>query len=69
MTDADLQRQLQDALQQVDYWKRAWERTANRLLQVDPEFNKATFLSTPDKARAIRDAVWQGDEPNPSKEP
>jgi hypothetical protein len=62
MTD-DLQRQLQDALQQADYWKRAWERTANRLLQVDPEFNKTTFISAPDKARAIRDAVWQGDEP------
>jgi hypothetical protein len=65
----DLRREIQELQQQAqfwqeraEYWRDLWSRTANRLLQVDPEFNKTTFVTVPDKMNALRDAVWRDDD-------
>jgi len=51
MTD-DLKREIQDLTQQVNYWKDLWSRAANRLLQVDPEFN-APITTTAEELRRL----------------
>lgn len=68
MTD-DLRIQLQEQARQAQYWKdeakkwqRLWERAANRLMAVDPEFNRVAFISVGDKTRkldqVLGDTAW-----------
>jgi hypothetical protein len=65
----DLKREIQDLHRQVNYWRSSaehwrdmWGKASNRLLQVDPEFNRTTFVTVPDKINALRDAVWRDDD-------
>jgi hypothetical protein len=68
MTD-DLRIQLQEQARQVQFWRaeaerwqKLWERAANRLLQVDPEFTKETFATDNTQARRLDqmrgDTAW-----------
>jgi hypothetical protein len=68
MTD-DLRIQLQEQARQAQFWRaeaerwqKLWERAANRLLQVDPEFNRATFITTAEQVRkldqVLGDSAW-----------
>ena len=68
MTD-DLRIQLQEQARQAQFWRaeaekwqRLWERAANRLMQVDPEFNRATFATNAEKIRkldqVLGDTAW-----------
>ena len=68
MTD-DLRIQLQEQARQAQFWRaeaekwqRLWQRAANRLLQVDPEFNAVTFVKSADQIRkldqVLGDTAW-----------
>ena len=68
MTD-DLRIQLQEQARQAQFWRaeaerwqRLWERAANRLMQVDPEFNAVTFVAAEPQARGLEqmrgDTAW-----------
>lgn len=59
MTD-DLRIQLQEQARQAQFWRteaekwqRLWERAANRLMAVDPEFNETTFITPADLVRKL----------------
>ena len=59
MTD-DLRIQLQEQARQAQYWRgeaekwqRLWQRAANRLMTVDPEFNETTFITPADLVRKL----------------
>ena len=59
MTD-DLRIQLQEQARQAQFWRgeaekwqRLWQRAANRLMTVDPEFNRQTFITPADLARKL----------------
>lgn len=63
----DLRRQIQELHRQVNYWiasSKHWEKMCEqahvRVMQLDPAFNRV-FTTSPEKARALRDAVepWQ----------
>lgn len=68
MTD-DLRIQLQEQARQAQYWRgeaekwqRLWERAANRLMAVDPEFNRVAFITVGDRTRkldqVLGDTAW-----------
>ena len=68
MTD-DLRIQLQEQARQAQFWRaeaerwqRLWQRAANRLMQVDPEFTKETFVAAEPQARGLEqmrgDTAW-----------
>lgn len=68
MTD-DLRMQIQEQARQAQYWRaeaekwqRLWERAANRLMAVDPEFNRVAFFTVADRVRKldeiIGDTAW-----------
>lgn len=68
MTD-DLRIQIQEQARQAQFWKdearkwqRLWERAANRLMAVDPEFNQTAFITTADRVRklgeVLGDTAW-----------
>ena len=59
MTD-DLRIQLQEQARQAQFWRgeaekwqRLWQRAANRLMTVDPEFNGTTFITPADLVRKL----------------
>lgn len=64
----DLRREIQDLRRQIDYWRdeskkwqQLWEQAANRVMQLDPAFD-AVFTTSPEKVKALRDAVWRDDD-------
>jgi chromosome segregation ATPase len=64
----DLRREIQDLLRQIDYWRddskkwqQLWEQAANRVMQLDPAFD-TVFTTSPEKVKALRDAVWRDDD-------
>jgi chromosome segregation ATPase len=64
----DLRREIQDLRRQIDYWRdeskkwqTLWEQAANRVMQLDPAFD-AVFTTSPEKVKALRDAVWRDDD-------
>ena len=68
MTD-DLRIQLQEQARQAQFWRaeaekwqRLWERAANRLMAVDPEFNRVAFITTAEQTRrldqVLGDTAW-----------
>jgi len=61
----DLRRQIQDLHRQVNYWRastehwqKLWAKAASRVMQLDPAFD-TVFTTSPEKIKALRDAVWQ----------
>ena len=59
MTD-DLRIQLQEQARQTQFWRaeaekwqRLWQRAANRLMTVDPEFNETAFITPADLVRKL----------------
>jgi hypothetical protein len=72
MTD-DLKREIQELRQQAtfwqeraEYWRDLWSRTANRLMQVDPEFNKPSETVAEELRKLER--RLSSDNPNPWKD-
>jgi uroporphyrinogen-III synthase len=59
----DLRREIQELHRQVNYWRastahwqKLWEQAANKVMQLDPAFD-TVFTTSPEKVRALRDAV------------
>lgn len=52
--------------ERAEYWQQMWSRTANRLMQVDPEFNKPSETVADELKKLER--VLSSDNPNPWKD-